>query len=113
MPAGERNIAEFDAHGVKNAWTLLGTLSGMLLAWWVDERHTHFETKAVWWAQILKLLIGVALVMGTRLALKPLFAAIFGDHAWTSGLRYFMMAVVGGVLWPMTFGFWGKLGTQK
>ena len=113
MPAGERNIAEFDAHGVKNAWTLLGTLSGMLLAWWVDDRHTHFDTKAVWWAQILKLLIGVALVMGTRLALKPLFAAIFGDHAWTSGLRYFMMAVVGGVLWPMSFGFWGKLGTQE
>ena len=111
-PVTERNIAEFDAHGVENAWKLLGTISGMLLAWWVDERHTHFDIKAVWWAQICKLVIGLALVMGVRLGMKPVLNAIFPGAAFTGAIRYFLMAAVGGVLWPMTFGFWGRLGRK-
>ncbi len=107
-PVSERNIAEFDAHGVVNAWKLLGTLAGMLLAWWVDDRHTHFEVKAVWWAQLCKLAIGFALVMAVRLGLKP----ILGASAIAGAIRYFLMAVVGGVVWPMTFSFWAKLGKK-
>ncbi len=108
-PVTERNIPEFDAHGVTNAWKLLGTLAGMLLAWWVDDRYTHFEVKAVWWAQACKLIIGFALVMGVRLGLKP----ILGASAVAGALRYFLMVVVGGIFWPMTFSFWGKLGKTK
>lgn len=111
-PVTERNIAEFDAHGVENAWKLLGTLSGMLLAWWVDDRYTHFETKAVWWAQIGKLLIGLGLVMAIRLGMKPVLNLIFPGAAFNGAIRYFLMAAVGGALWPMTFGFWSRLGKK-
>lgn len=112
-PVTERNIAEFDAHGVENAWKLLGTLSGMLLAWWVDDRYTHFETKAVWWAQIGKLLIGLGLVMAIRLGMKPVLNLIFPGAAFSGAIRYFLMAAVGGALWPMTFGFWSRLGKKE
>lgn len=109
-PVTERNIAEFDAHGVENAWKLLGTISGVIAAWWVDHKHTHFETKAVWWAQILKLLIGFGLVLGVRLGLKPVLLSIIPNAAIAGAVRYFLMVSVGGILWPMTFGFWSKLG---
>ncbi len=114
MPAREANVAEFDAHGIKNAWTITGTSLGLLLAWWVDDRYTHFETRAVWWAQLLKLAIGFGVIVGLRMGLKPLFNLAFGEDAmFASALRYFIMAVAGGVLWPMTFRFWGSLGKNE
>lgn len=113
MPAREANIAEFDAHGVKNAWTLIGTMCGLMLAWWVDDTHTHFETKAVWWAQVCKLVIGLGLIVALRVGLKALFSTLFAGAVAADAARYFLMAVTGGVLWPMTFRFWGNLGTKK
>lgn len=111
-PAREANVAEFDAHGVKAAWQVVGAMAGMLLAWWVDEKHLHFETKAVWWAQVCKVVLGLALVVAVRSGLKGVLSAIFGDAMFTNGIRYFLMCVVGGILWPMTFRFWGRLGKK-
>jgi len=112
-PVTERNMAEFDAHGVESAWKLFGTLCGMLLAWLMDEKHTHFETKAVWWAQLIKLLIGTALVVGIKSGLKPILLSIFGDVGYVHALRYFLMAFAGAGLWPMTFRYFGKLGQKS
>ncbi|MCI5956900.1 MAG: phosphatase PAP2 family protein [Clostridiales bacterium] len=112
-PVREANVASFDADGQKAAWTLLGTCAGLWLALWVDMRHTHFETRAVWWAQAAKLVIGLALVMAVRVGMKSVLAALFGGALFTHGVRYFLMAVVGGVLWPMTFRFWARLGQKE
>lgn len=111
-PTREANNPEFDAHGVKAAWQVTGAMAGMLLAWWVDEKHLHFETKAVWWAQVCKVALGLALVVAVRSGLKGVLSAIFGDAMFTNGIRYFLMCVVGGILWPMTFRFWGRLGRK-
>lgn len=112
-PAREANVASFDADGQKAAWTLFGTCAGLWLALWVDARHTHFETRAVWWAQLLKLIAGLALVMAVRVGLKPVLAALFGGALFPHGIRYFVMAVTGGVLWPMTFRLWARLGQKE
>ena len=53
VPVREGSIAEFDAHGVENAWKLLGTVVGLLLIWYMDVRGTHFPVQAVWWAQVI------------------------------------------------------------
>lgn len=111
-PTREANVAEFDEHGVKAAWQLLGAMVGMLLAWWVDGRYLHFDTKAVWWAQLCKVVLGLALVVAVRSGMKVVLSAIFGDALFTNAIRYFLMCVVGGILWPTTFRFWGKLGKQ-
>ena len=111
-PVRDANVAEFDAHGLKSAWTLIGTMCGLMLAWWVDDKYTHFDTKAVWWAQILKLALGLGIIMAVRVGLKGLLAAVFGSRPFTDGIRYFIMATAGGVLWPLTFKFWGKLGRK-
>ena len=112
-PLREANNPEFDAHGRKSAWVCFGTMAGLILGWWFDEHHLHYETKAVWWAQILKAAIGAGLVMGVRIGLKPVLGAIFGDAQFTNGIRYFLMAVMASVVWPMSFGFFSRLGGAK
>ena len=76
----------------------------------VDERYTHFDTKAVWWAQVLKMLIGAALVVGIKAGLKPVLIALLGNTGTTNALRYFLMAFVGAAIWPMSFRFFARLG---
>lgn len=112
-PKREANVAEFDLHGVKSAWTLLGTAAGIVVSWWYDAHKLHFETKAVWWAQLIKLVVGLGLVVAVRVGVKPLLTLVFGDAMFAHALRYFLMAIVGGMLWPMTFGFFAKLGQKK
>lgn len=111
-PAREANVAEFDAHGVKAAWQVVGAMAGLLLAWWSDAKWQRFETKAVWWAQVCKVLIGLLLVVAVRSGMKPVLTAIFGEAMFAHGIRYFMMTVVGGILWPMSFRFWSRIGQK-
>ncbi|MBP3637136.1 MAG: phosphatase PAP2 family protein [Clostridia bacterium] len=113
MPARAANVAEFDAHGVKAAWQVVGVTAGVLLAWWLDEKYLHFDTKAVWWAQVCKVVIGLLLVVAVKSGLKPVFTAIFGEAMFAHGIRYFLMTAVGGILWPMSFKWWNKLGRAK
>lgn len=48
------------ASGRKNAYTLLGAVLGMTFAYWLDRRYVHFDVRAVWWAQVLKTVLGLA-----------------------------------------------------
>lgn len=111
-PKRAANVAEFDAHGVENAWKLLGSMVGIVSAWYMDEKHTHFETKAVWWAQALKLGVGFALVIGIKSGLKPVLGALLDGHFAAHALRYFLMVIVGAGLWPMTFAWFARLGEK-
>ncbi len=98
------------ASGAKNAYTMLGCILGVWLTFEVDSRCTNFDTKAVWWAQLLKLTLGLALIMGIRAGLKsPLYALLDGHYA-ADGIRYFMMVVFAGCIWPLTFRYFAKLG---
>ncbi len=112
-PARPGSDPVFDAHGVDAAWKLLGSTLGLTLAWLADERWLRFDTRAVWWAQVCKLALGLGLVLGIRVALKPVLALLWGDALWTGGVRYLLMTLAGGVLWPMTFRFWGRLGRGR
>ena len=48
--------SDIDPHnmesGLKNAYTLLGSLLGLVVVYILDNQWLHFPTKAVWWAQI-------------------------------------------------------------
>ena len=79
----------------------------------VDSRHLKFETKAVWWAQILKAVLGLALVLIVKSLLKAPLEALFAGHMAARAVRYFLTVVAAGVLWPMTFRWFGKLGSKK
>ena len=99
-------------HAVENAWKLTGAAIGIVLIWFVDAKHLHFETKAKWYAQILKIVLGAAVVLGIKSILKAPLHAILPDHLGDL-IRYFVVAVTAGTLWPMTFPFFAKMGAGK
>ena len=104
--------AENLAHAVENAWKLTGAIAGMLIAWWVDGKFIRFEVKAVWWAQLLKVALGLAIVVGIKSGLKAPFIALIGNAGIANAVRYGLMVVFAGAVWPLTFRFWGKLGRK-
>ena len=91
-----------------NASILTGALAALTIAYTLDLRHTRFDTKAVWWAQILKVVIGLvvtlALIEGTK--------AVLGKSDIVTGLRYFLGVLFAAGVWPMTFGWFGRLGKK-
>jgi len=100
------------AHGLENAYTLLGALAGLVIVYIVDEKWLHFSVKAVWWAQILKVVIGLGLVLAVKAGMKGMLNGIFGELVGRS-VRYGLIVIVAGVLWPLTFRLFAKLGKKE
>ncbi len=109
--------ADTDPHNLasaeKNAYTLIGCMAGLLLAYTVDLKYTNFPTRAAWWAQIIKVAVGLALVLAVKEGLRVPLDTIFGGHLAARAVRYFLMVVVGGVLFPMSFQWFASLGRPK
>ena len=101
------------ASGRKNAYTLLGAVLGMTFAYWLDRRYVHFDVRAVWWAQVLKTVLGLAITIGLRAALKAPLLALCGGHNVANLIRYALMVIFAAGIWPMTFGWFGRLGRKK
>ena len=106
---GEDNLT----HGIENAYTMLGCVLGLLATLFLCKGLPRFETKATLLGQILKLVLGLALVLALKEGLKPLMELIFGEHPAGRALRYFVIVVFATWLWPMTFPFFSKLGAKK
>ena len=108
--------ADIDTHnlesGLKNAYTLLGTLLGFLIVYTVDEKWLHFPVKAVWWAQILKVLMGLGLVLAVKSGMKTPLNALLGESVGRAA-RYFLIVIVAGIMWPLSFKWFAKLGTKE
>ena len=85
---------------------------GLVVVYVLDESWLHFPTKAVWWVQVLKVAIGLALVLVVKTCLRAPLNAVFGDMVGRS-VRYFLMVIVGGVLWPTTFKWFSRLGRKE
>jgi len=100
------------ASGTKNAYTLLGATLGVLVAYHVDRTHTNFSTKAPLPGQILKVVIGLALTLAVKAGAKPVLNMLFNGHQAANLIRYFLMVIVAGVLWPMTFKWFAKIGKK-
>ena len=97
--------------GLKNAFTLTGALSGMLLVYIVDTKWLKFPTQAVWWVQIIKVVVGLLLVLAVKSGLKTPLNMFFGELAGR-GVRYFLMVVMAGIAWPLSFKKLSKVGTK-
>lgn len=109
IPAGAE-MGDNLARGIESGWKMLGCTVGMLLVWWLDETIIHFETEAVWYGQIVKVIVGFGLVIAVKSGLKPPINALLGP-AVGNAVRYFLLVLVAGALWPLSFRFfarWGK-----
>ena len=106
-------ITEFTADCVKSAYTMFGASLGLIFVLWLEQRYIRFSTKAVWWAQLLKVALGLGLVIAARLLLKEPLLKLFGGHNIADTLRYLLMVLIGGAIWPLSFRLFEKLGKAK
>ena len=97
----------------KNGVTLLGCMVGFMIVYTVDLKYTKFSTDAIWWVQIIKCVGGLALVLAVKELTRSPLEAIFGNVLVARGVRYFLVTIVGGALWPLTFKLWARLGLKK
>lgn len=102
------------ASALKNGATLLGCMLGLLVVYPVDRFVIRFETKANWYSQIIKLVLGLGGVMAIKAGLSTplkLLVGIFTDSPDNIArtVRYFLIVVFAGAVWPLTFKFFAKL----
>ena len=98
----------------ENGFTLMGCTLGFIVVYTADLLWIKFDTKAVWWVQIIKVVGGLLLVLATKELLKIPLNAIMPqfEDSFSRLIRYFAVAVVGGVLWPLTFRLFNKLSAK-
>ena len=109
----EEELIHGAASAMNNAWKILGMWLGLAISHWYDRFKKPFETKAVWWAQILKVAIGIGLVLAVKEGLRSPLNALFGGHQIANAVRYFLLILMAGLIWPQTFSFWSKLGRKN
>jgi len=78
----------------------------------VERKFVNFSTKAVWWAQILKVVLGLGVVLAVKEGLRAPLEAVFAGHMAARAVRYFLIVVVAGLVWPMTFRYFSRLGRK-
>lgn len=109
--------ADIDAHNyesaVKNGYTFIGCFVGLLIVWFVDEKKLHFTNEAVWWAQILKAVLGLAVVLAVKEGTKGVLNAVIGDEMIARAVRYCLVVITAGIVWPLTFKWFSKLGKKE
>ena len=98
--------------GLKNAYTMLGCLTGVAAVYTLEKKYVNFETKALWWVQILKVVLGLAAVLAVKEGLRAPLEVLLPVYP-ARAVRYFLIVVMAGFLWPMTFCYFAKLGVKK
>ena len=93
----------------ENACTLSGALAGLMVVELIDRRFLHFPTDAKWYAQLLKLVGGLCLVLLVKSALKQPLLLLFSPNL-ARMIRYFLVVLTAGTLWPLTFGWFSRMG---
>ena len=105
-----------DAHNyesaVKNAYTLLGCSIGIMVVYLTDEAFLHFSTDAVLWAQILKVVLGLVAVLIVKEGARAPLDALCQGHMIARSVRYCLVVITAGTVWPLTFRWFGRLGKR-
>ena len=97
----------------KNAATLTGCLVGLALVYPLDRFVIRFDTKGRWYSQVIKFVVGVAVVLAIKSGLKSPLEALLGNEYVARAVRYFLIVAFAGGLWPLTFKFFERLRIEK
>lgn len=91
------------AEAVKTLNMMFGCMAATAVAIPLERKHVRFDEKAPWWAQLLKVVLGLACVMALRVVLKPLLALVFGSLGIATAVRYGLLVLFAMLVWPRTF----------
>jgi uncharacterized membrane protein YjdF len=91
---------------------LFGATLALPLVYIFDSKWIKFPTKAVWWAQIIKIIFGLVLLLLVKEALKLPLQLLFQEKV-ARVIRYFFVVLTAGTLWPLTFRWFSGLGRKE
>ncbi len=97
------------ASGIKNAYKMLGCTVGIFIAYEIDDRFIKFETSAKPTAQIIKFIAGVIPLLLIKEGLRTPLSLIFGGSYIADGVRYLLIVLFAGCVWPLTFKYFSRL----
>lgn len=96
----------------KNSFSLLGALLGFCAAYPIERNYIRFPEKAVWWAQIIKVVGGLAGLLVFKEGLKLLFGLVNFTWLGSNAIRYFAMVFFAAAIWPLVFRPLSKIGRK-
>ncbi|MBO5883412.1 MAG: phosphatase PAP2 family protein [Clostridia bacterium] len=106
------NMSNYES-SAKGIYKLFGCILAIWLCYVIDSKYIKFETKAVWWAQIIKFSLGLAIVLGIKAGVKAIFGFVGFEGFFADAVRYFLVVLAGAGAWPMTFRFFSSLGKRS
>ncbi len=98
--------------GITNAYTLFGSLIGLIVVYIVDEKWLNFSTKANFWGQVFKVILGLMLVLAVKSGLKTPLNFLLGE-LFGRAMRYFLVVITSGVVWPLSFKWFEKIDCKE
>ena len=108
--------SDIDTHnlksGIKNAYTLLGAIAGMIIAYPIEQKYIKFEVKDKWYINIIKVAIGLGLVLGIKSGIKPVLRMIFAGHACSDAFRYMIIVLFAVCVYPLLFPVFRKIDAK-
>lgn len=105
--------AELINDAVKNGYSMCGAGVAMLMGFIIERKYIKFDARAVWWAQLIKLAVGLMLVLGIKELLKSPLNSLFGGHMIAHSVRYFIIVMFATGAWPLTFRWFAKMGGNR
>ena len=97
---------------LKHSWEIFFCAIGLLLVYHVDRTKTQWPTKAPLKCQIIKVVVGGGVALGMKSLLKAPLLALLGGNPMAHGIRYMVMILFAGIIWPMTFR-WFEAGMPR
>ena len=98
--------------GTKNAYKMLGCTLGIYIAFEIDKSFINFDTSGSLISQILKFVLGLIPLLGIKEGLRFPLNAIFGGSYLADGVRYLLIVLFAGCVWPLTFKWFAKIGRK-
>ncbi len=97
----------------KNSYKILGITLGAFLGFELDRMFINYDTAAPFWGQVLKLVLGTAVVLIIKEGLKSPLYALCQGHVLADAIRYFIIVVFACCVWPLAFKFFAKNCNKK
>lgn len=99
-------------HGLSNGYKMLGCFMGLYVSYELDHKYVNFSTEGSLLTQVLKTALGLIPLVLIKALLKQPLLALCGGHFIADGIRYFLIGIFAGIIWPLTFKFFAKLGKK-
>ena len=101
------------SHGIKNAYTMLGCTLGIYISFEIDRKYINFDTDGNFLCQCLKLILVIIPLLGIKEGLKYPLSLIFGGSYASDCIRYLLLVIFAGCIWPLTFNWFKKIGVKN